>query len=87
MMSCREWHVPEVVGLTRTQHARRAQRLPLVCRRWRSVLMGESTAWQTLQLDSRVLSTDSLSSFFAFCSRTRCIEVGEAAIQYAMGVC
>ena len=69
----------KTVGLTRTQHARRAQRLPLVCRRWHSVLMGEITAWQTLQLDSRIWSTDGLSSFFAFCSRTRCIEVGGGA--------
>ena len=57
----------------------RAQSLPLVCRRWREALTGPSAAWRTLHVDSSLMDPVCITSFFAFCSRTRCIEVGEDA--------
>ena len=54
---------------------RRAQRLPLVCRRWRAVLRDAEAAWRTLQLHSKIADAAHIKSLLAFCARLRCVEV------------
>lgn len=53
----------------------RARHLPLVCRQWRNVLKDSSTAWRVLWLKSKIDDAAKIQSFFAFCVRTRGVEV------------
>ncbi len=52
----------------------RAQHVPRVCRQWRDVMRG-SGVWRALELPSQLMDWPRANNFFAFCLRTRGVEV------------